>query len=61
MIDRDWISIHKKEIGVEYRLDKTHFTEYTFLQFKDELDKSDIEITNYHIQFGELYAACKAL
>ena len=61
MIDRDWITMYKKKIGVEYRLDKTHFTEYTFLQFDDELNKSGIEIINYHIRFGELYAVCKAL
>ena len=35
MVDRDWITIYKKQIGVEYRLDRTHFTEYKYLQFKD--------------------------
>ena len=61
MIDRDWITIYKKQIGAEYRLDKTHYTEYTYLQFEDELNKSNIEILSHHIQFGELYAVCKAL
>lgn len=60
MIDRDWISIYKKQVGVEYRLDKTHYIEYSYLDFKDELTKSNIEILNYHVQFGELYAVCKA-
>ena len=61
MVDRDWITIYKKQIGVEYRLDRTHYTEYTYLQFEDELNKSDIEIISYHVRFGELYAACKAV
>jgi len=61
MVDRDWITIYKKQIGVEYRLDNTHYTEYTYLQFKDELNKSDIKIVSYHIQFGELYAVCEAI
>ena len=60
MVDRDWITIYKKQIGVEYRLDSTHYTEYTYLQFKDELSKSDIEIISYYVRFGELYAVCKA-
>jgi predicted RNA methylase len=60
MIDRDWISIYKKQVGVEYRLDKTHFTEYTFTQFENELDYSGVEIINYQVKFGELYAVCKA-
>ena len=60
MVDRDWITVYKKQIGVEYRLDKTHYTEYTYLQFKDELSKSNIEIISYDVKFGELYAVCRA-
>ena len=60
MIDRDWIAIYKKQVGVEYRLDNTHYTEYTYLQFKEELDKSSVEIISYQVKFGELYAICKA-
>jgi len=29
MINRDWITLYKKEMGLEYRLDKGHFVEYT--------------------------------
>ncbi|MDA9801506.1 class I SAM-dependent methyltransferase [Candidatus Pseudothioglobus singularis] len=60
MVDRDWITIYKKQIGIEYRLDKTHYTEYTYTQFKDELKKSNIKIISHHIQYGELYAVCRA-
>lgn len=60
MIDRDWITVYKKEIGLDYRLDRTHFIEYTFLEFQDELIKSEIEIVSYVIKFGEIYAICKA-
>lgn len=58
MIDRDWLTIYKKSKGVEWRLDKTHFTEYTLLQFKEELRDSNISIMNYRVQFGEIYAEC---
>ena len=61
MIDREWIAIYKKELGLEYRLDNTHFIEYTYEQFKNELTQSGIKILSHHIKFGEIYAVCKAL
>lgn len=59
MIDRDWLSVYKKEKGVEYRLDLTHFTEYTFDQFKEELSNAGLFIEQYEVKFGEIYAMCK--
>ncbi|MGR3292440.1 MAG: class I SAM-dependent methyltransferase [Candidatus Scalindua sp.] len=59
MTDRDWITLYKKESGVEWRLDPTHFTEYTLQQFREELAAADIEIDNIEIRFGEIYAVCK--
>ncbi len=61
MIDREWIAVYKKEIGLEYRLDRTHFIEYTFSQFEDELQQANIVIKKYHIRFGEVYAVCEAI
>ncbi len=60
MIDRDWITVYKKELGLEYRLDATHYTEYTFEEFKSELSEAGIIIDSYHIRFGEIYALCEA-
>ena len=61
MIDREWIAVYKKELGFEYRLDRTHFTEYIFIEFEDELKQAGIIIQNYHINFGEIYAVCEAI
>jgi SAM-dependent methyltransferase len=61
MIDRDWITIYKKNLGLDYRLDNTHFTEYTFEQFKFELSECNINIISYHIRFGEIYAVCNTI
>ena len=58
MINRDWISVYKKEIGIEYRLDHTHFIEYTFSGFETELNDVGIKIESYKIKFGEIYAVC---
>jgi len=60
MINREWIAVYKKELGLEYRLDSTHFIEYIFEEFKAELNEAKIGILDYHIKFGELYAVCEA-
>ncbi len=61
MLDREWISVYKKEIGVEYRLDNTHFIEYTYESFKKEMDEAKIDILSHHVKFGEIYAICQAV
>lgn len=61
MLDRDWITLYKKELGLEYRLDKTHFTEYTLAQFTQELREAGLMIQSYSIQFGEIWAVATLL
>ena len=56
MFNRDWITLYKKELGIEWRLDKTHFIEYTLKSFQEELQKAGLKIQNYSIQFGEIWA-----
>lgn len=60
MVDRDWITVYKKELGVDYRLDPTHYTEYTYEQFERELMQSGVSVLSCHVRFGEIYAICKA-
>ena len=61
MITRDWITLYKKELGVEWRLDQTHFTEYTLEQLRDELSQAGLTIASYDIQFGEFYGIVKKI
>jgi SAM-dependent methyltransferase len=61
MIDREWIAVYKKELDLEYRLDKTHYTEYSYEQLRDELDEAGIKIMSYHVKFGEIYAICEVI
>jgi 2-polyprenyl-3-methyl-5-hydroxy-6-metoxy-1,4-benzoquinol methylase len=56
MLNRSWIDIYKKELGLEYRLDRTHFIECTFEGFKDELGKAGLKVFDYSIQFGERWS-----
>lgn len=55
MIDRDWITLLKKELGIEYRLDPTHYTEYTEEQFRNEVENASLQIKSLSIRFGEIY------
>jgi len=55
MIDRDWITLYKKEQKVEWRLDKGHYTEYTLRDFKEELREANLKIDNFSIKFGEIW------
>jgi len=59
MIDRDWITLYKRELNIEYRLDKTHFIEYTLESFINELRKAGLKLKTYSIQFGEIWAVVK--
>lgn len=59
MIDRDWVTIYKKEHNLEYRLDKTHYIEYTIPMIKKELIQADWDLKEYSVQFGELWGVVK--
>lgn len=60
MIDRDWITLYKREMGIEYRLDPQHFVEYTLEDFIKELDTAGLKIDSYRICYGEIYAVASA-
>lgn len=61
MLDRDWITLYKKELGLESRLDTTHFTEYTLDGFTQELHDAGLTVRSHSIQFGEIWAVVTLL
>ena len=60
LIDREWISVYKKNLGLEWRLDNTHFIEYTLQSFEEELELSGLRVKESLIRFGELFAICES-
>ena len=56
MINRDWITLYKKELNIDYRLDQTHYVEYTIDSFLEELKKAKLVMEDFSIQFGEIWA-----
>jgi len=59
MIDREWIVLYKKKMGIEYRLDPTHHIEYTYEEFEKELTLAGLVIKSFRICYGEIYAICQ--
>lgn len=55
MINRSWLTLYKKELGSEFRLDSSHFVEYTFETFQKEINLAGLKIISYTIQFGEIW------
>jgi len=60
MIDRSWLPLYKKELGVEYRLDSSHYIEYTLATFQKEIENAGLQISSFSIQFGEIWAKIKS-
>lgn len=56
MLNRDWVTLYKKELDMEYRLDRTHYIEYTVETLTEEIGRSGWHISEYSIQFGEIWA-----
>jgi SAM-dependent methyltransferase len=61
MVNREWIVLYKKELGLDYRLDPAHHIEYTLEQFEKELGQANIVPKKVEIRFGEIYAVCEAI
>ncbi len=60
MITRDWIPLYKKELGIEWRLDLTHFTEFSKESFYKEAGEAGYSIESFSVQFGEIWAILKS-
>jgi 2-polyprenyl-3-methyl-5-hydroxy-6-metoxy-1,4-benzoquinol methylase len=56
LFERDWRVPLKREVGVEWRLDPTHQTEYTQESFAEEISAAGLEIAHQEVRWGELWA-----
>ncbi|MBF0134003.1 MAG: class I SAM-dependent methyltransferase [Magnetococcales bacterium] len=55
VFERDWRVPLKKELGVEWRLDRTHETEYTQESFLEEIQAAGLVIRAMEVRWGELW------
>ena len=56
VFERDWRVPLKKELGVEWRLDPTHETEFTMEQFREETERGGLCIDHVEVRWGEIWA-----
>ena len=56
LYERDWRVPLKRELGVEWRLDLTHETEYTLESFAEEMGAAGLRITHQEVRWGEIWA-----
>lgn len=57
--DRAWEVLYKKELGLEWRLDPTHETEYTQEQLEKELQDAGLKIKTMNLRFGEFWVVAE--
>jgi len=58
MFERDWTVPLKKELGVDWRLDRTHHTEYTEEQLLREIAESGLVLQEMIVRWGEFWCWC---
>ena len=57
--ERDWRVPLKKELGIDYRLDSTHYIEYTQEEFVSELHRAGLQATHIESRWGEIWSVVK--
>jgi len=56
LFERDWRVPLQKELGLDWRLDSTHETEYTLESFQSEMDAAGLEVVHQEVRWGEIWA-----
>jgi len=56
MINRSWLTMYKKELGLDYKSDPGYHIEYTYDSFQKEIEFAGLKILYHSIQFGEIWA-----
>lgn len=59
LFERDWRVPLKRELGLEWRLDPTHFTEYTQESFAEEVAAAGLEIVEQQVRWGEIWCVLR--
>jgi hypothetical protein len=55
LFERDWRVPLKKELGIEWRLDPTHYIEYTQETFEQEVTAAGLQIVEQQTRWGEIW------
>ena len=61
LFERDWRVPLKKELGIDYRLDSTHYIEYTQEEYFEELHQAGLTATHIEFRWGEIWSVVESL
>lgn len=56
--DRDWLVPFKRQLGLEWRSDRTHEIEYTAETLTREIEEAGLTIVHMERRWGEFYLEC---
>jgi len=56
IFERDWRVPLQQELGMDYRLDSTHFIEYRQEEFWQEMKDAGLKTVHYTVKWGEIWA-----
>lgn len=54
--ERDWSVPLRRELGLNWHMDPTHYTEYTLESFDEEMASAGLEIVHQEVRWGEIWA-----
>lgn len=61
LFEREWKVPLLRELGLEWRLDKTHETEYTLESFSEEIAEAGLKVIHQEVRWGEIWAELEAV
>lgn len=61
LFEREWRTALKKELGIDYRLDDTHFIEYTTESYLSELRLARLKPIKIEYRWGEIWSVVAPL
>jgi SAM-dependent methyltransferase len=56
VFERDWRVPLKRELGIDHRLDPTHYTEYTLEEYASEMSEAGLQVVHQEVRWGEIWA-----
>lgn len=56
LFERHWQMPLRRELGVDFRSDPTHWIEHTLEEFNDEMSKAGLRIAEQKLLWGEIWA-----
>jgi len=58
VFERSWHLPMRKELGIGYFSDTTHYIEHTLAEFADETARAGLKVESQDIRWGEIWAVC---